>query len=327
MRLNDGRSIVEERLAVLDDFDIRRGGAGMGRTWIDCAPMPSPGLSAAPTRLWLPPLALAGCVRGVMLRDTTSAALPPERRFNHYPASPLCTMSWWFAGTGEWLAPGAVPSLDSPRTTSEARITFAGPHTHPTISWNPGPARGMMLLLMPDAVQRLAGVDPRQWVNRVVPAEDALPADWMTLGHAVLQAADDDRRIALIETFFAERWSTVREQATSHRYRDWAEALALRAATTRTGRSLRQIERRVRDWAGLPLRELRGFGRAERAFFEVIAASETGDLSWSALAVDTGYFDQSHLSRISRRITGFPPEELRRRIAEDEGFWAYRVWQ
>lgn len=41
---------------------------------------------------------------------------------------------------------------------------------------------------------------------------------------------------------------------------------------------------------------------------------------------DTGYADQSHLSRETRRITGFPPGELRRRIIEDESFWVYRIW-
>ena len=76
-----------------------------------------------------------------------------------------------------------------------------------------------------------------------------------------------------------------------------------------------------------PLRELRGFGRAERAFFDGLAAADAGELQWSAVAIDAGYFDQPHMNRASRRITGFAPEELRRRIAEDEGFWAYRVWQ
>ena len=38
------------------------------------------------------------------------------------------------------------------------------------------------------------------------------------------------------------------------------------------------------------------------------------------------YFDQSHLCRETRRVTGFAPAELRSRIAEDESFWMYRIW-
>ncbi len=285
-------------------------------------------LSDATTRLWLPPLALAGCVRGVMLRDTSKARLAPEQRFNHYPATPLCTISWWFSGSGEMLAPGAPASLDSPRTAIDAQVTFAGPHTRPTVTWNPGPAHGLMLLLMPDALQHLAGIDAQPWMNRMVPVAGLLPPSWLAMCDAVMAAPGDDARLSLIEAFFTGCWPAVAHTApASHRYRDWAEALALRAATTRAGRSLRQVERRIRGWTGQPLRELRGLGRAEHAFFDGLAAAEAGQLRWAELAVDAGYFDQSHLSRVSRRITGYPPDELRRRVAEDEGFWAYRVWQ
>ena len=34
----------------------------------------------------------------------------------------------------------------------------------------------------------------------------------------------------------------------------------------------------------------------------------------------------SGVGRETRRVTGFAPGELRRRIAEEEGFWVYRVW-
>ena len=92
------------------------------------------------------------------------------------------------------------------------------------------------------------------------------------------------------------------------------------------GRSLRQVERRIKQWTGLPLRELKGLGKLERAFFETIQAVENGTDNWSDVAEQAGYTDQSHLCRQTRRLTGFAPEELRRRIAEDEGFWCYRVW-
>lgn len=52
------------------------------------------------------------------------------------------------------------------------------------------------------------------------------------------------------------------------------------------------------------------------------AAPRAGEL----LADASGYADQSHLCREVRRVTGFSPEELYRRIQEDEGFWSYRLW-
>lgn len=277
--------------------------------------------------LWLPPLSLAGCVRGAMLRDTTGARLEAGQRFNHYPATPLCTLTWWFEGTGETLEPGAAAHLDSPRSAPAAKILLTGPQTRPTVTWNPGPARGMMLLFMPDALHQLIGIEVPRWIDRTAPVEEALPADWLAVCQAVLSARDERDGLQKVEDFLVPRWQAVRGPSTSLRYREWAEALSLRAATTQAGRSLRQVERRIRSWAGQPLRELRGFGRAEHAFFDGLAAADNGDLKWSDVAAGAGYFDQSHMNRASRRITGFAPEELRRRITEDEGFWAYRVWQ
>lgn len=80
---------------------------------------------------------------------------------------------------------------------------------------------------------------------------------------------------------------------------------------------------RVQVW--LPLRELRGFARSEQAFFRALADGD-GPVRWTDVAADAGYADQSHLCRETRRVTGFAPAERRRRIAEDEGFWIYRVW-
>lgn len=44
------------------------------------------------------------------------------------------------------------------------------------------------------------------------------------------------------------------------------------------------------------------------------------------MVADSGYADQSHLCRETLPVTGFTPEALRQRMAEDEGFWSYRLW-
>lgn len=67
-------------------------------------------------------------------------------------------------------------------------------------------------------------------------------------------------------------------------------------------------------------------GRSERAFLDVAVTGREGSVNWSEVASHSGYADQSHLCRQSRRVTGFPPEELRRRILGGESFWPYRLW-
>ena len=268
-------------------------------------------------------------MRGVMSRSTLGLHLDDQQRFNHFPATPLCSISWWFAGECHMLAPGSPAVLASPRTPVPARVVFCGPFNRPSVSWMSGPGHGMMLLLMPDALQLLTGLEAGQWLNRMVDVTEVLPPAWLDMCRAVQLAPDDDARVRGIEDFLDPLWQAVRPTRPfkAHRYQDWLQAVALRAATSGLGRSLRQVERRIKQWTGLPMRELRGLGRAEQTFFEAMAAEEEGRLKWAEVAVQVGYADQSHLCRETRRVTGFAPEELRWRIVHDEGFWSYRLWQ
>lgn len=290
---------------------------------------PRPRLSNARSELCLPSWSLSGCVRGVMLRDTRGVALSPEQRFSHYPATPLCSLSWYLDGQIDMLEAGHAATPDAPRRRMPARWVFSGPQTQPVVTWSHGPAHGLMLLLLPDAFQSLTGLDPGAWRNQTVDAKRVLPPDWWAMGEQVSKASDDATRTELIEAFFAPRWQACRPTPvlSAQRYADWLQGLTLRAATTRAGRSLRQMERRVLQWAGLPVRELRGFVRAERVFFELMAQANAMPMDWAGLALDHQFSDQSHLCRTSRRMTGCSPTELRDRIAHDEGFWPYRIWQ
>jgi AraC-like DNA-binding protein len=277
----------------------------------------------APAQLWLPRWELSRCVRAMVCRSTLGIGRhwPPEWHHNHFPASPLCTISWFFAGYAELLEPGQPPQR-------LPQVSFAGPFTRPTHSRHSPEGHGMMLMLMPDALQALTGLDPARQLNRFVPLAEALDASWQAMADAVLAAADDEARVALIEGFLAPRWQALQPD-TGHarllRLQDWLQGLALRAAASGVGRSLRQFERRIKGWTGLPMRELRGLGRAEQAFFRTLAEGD-GPVRWAEVAADTGYADQSHLCRETRRVTGFSPQELRQRIAEDERFWIYRIW-
>ena len=277
----------------------------------------------APAQLWLPRWELSRCVRAVVSRSTLGLGRhwPPEWHHNHFPATPLCTISWFMAGHSDVLTPGQAP-LRMPR------VSLAGPFTGPTHSRNSPEAHGMMLLLMPDAMQALTGLDPVHLLNRVVPLAEVLDGEWQAMSQAVLDAADDVARVNLIEAFLLPRWQARRPDSgplNVLRLQDWLQGLALQAATSGVGRSLRQFERRIKGWTGLPMRELRGLGRAEQAFFRALAEGD-GPVSWAEVAADTGYADQSHLCRETRRVTGFAPQTLRERMASDESFWVYRLW-
>lgn len=278
------------------------------------------------TRLWLPPLALAGCVRGVMLRDTRGRSLDARQRENYFPATPLAQLFWWAEGSSEWLA---TPGFSTPPPERRhAPILFGGPFTLPTHTRNPGEMQAFKLLLLPDAFTAMTGVALDRFVNRVVDAREVLPADWLAWAEAMSAAPGDTVRLQLLEAFLLPRWQALGTQRPGHRYADWTQALAVRAATSAAGRSLRQLERRIKAWAGLPMRELRAVSRAESAFYAVAAAADGGaGVNWADIAADNDYADQSHLCRETRRLTGFSPEELRRRMQVEEAFWTYRLWR
>ncbi len=292
---------------------------------------PAAPVSSAANRVWLPRLSLASCLRGVMTRDTRHAGLTPWQNFNYFPATPLCSISWWIHGRAERVLgpfPERPARLDDPREPIDARIVVGGPFSRPSASWNAGPAYGVMLMFMPDALQLMTGFDPAAHLNRLSDVHASLPPDWCALCEAVLADPDDATRVRRLEDFLEPRWAAVRprQALAGHRYHDWAQGLALRAAQSSAGSSLRQLERRIKLWAGQPMRELQGVSKLERAFFDALAAEEAGRLDWATLAADAGYADQAHLTRVTRRMTGFSPAELNRRIHGEEPFWAYRMW-
>ena len=65
---------------------------------IDQPPLPagSP-LSAARNEMWLPRAGLAAAVRAVVARDSRGIALPAAQRYTYFPASPLCSITWFLA--------------------------------------------------------------------------------------------------------------------------------------------------------------------------------------------------------------------------------------
>jgi AraC-like DNA-binding protein len=86
----------------------------------------------------------------------------------------------------------------------------------------------------------------------------------------------------------------------------------------------RQIERRVRETFGVNLRDGRRIGRFALSLLRIIGNPVSwGDLT--AVAHESGYFDQAHMHREFIEFTGFAPITLVQKIAsEDPAFWVYR---
>lgn len=102
-------------------------------------------------------------------------------------------------------------------------------------------------------------------------------------------------------------------------------SLATRAAHSAAGASVRQLQRRMRDWTGQSQRDLQLFSRVETAFLHRLHRASGPAASLVAAAAEAGYADRSHMGREIRRVTGLSPARFEERMASDEAFWYYRL--
>ena len=276
------------------------------------------------TRLIAPRAALASCVRAFLVRDTTGCApLPPAQRLNRFPAVPMCSIVWTVAGDVEAAAPGlSLPDVRMPPAL------FGGPRSYPLVSYNPGPVHSFVVMFYPAALHALTGISMDALLDQFRPLVALFDADWLALSDAVLAAPDDAARVRLVEDFLAPRWLLARKNGDhpAGAVQDWVRRLGVQAASTGLASSARHIERRIKVWAGQPMRTLRRMRRAEQLFLDERGAILQGTASWSDVAASGGYADQAHFCRETREITGLSPTELARAIRDDESYWIYRIW-
>lgn len=281
--------------------------------------------SDAPTTaaLWAPHPELATCVRAYITRSTVGSQLCDADRLNHFPAAPTCAITWFIQGDYAHVDLNGCPiSGDLPRP-----VMFTGPHTQPIVSANPGEVDVFILLILPDALHALTGLDIAAQLDHYCSPADVLDADWRTMVNAVLHAAGHPDRIQIIEDFLLPRWQALGQARSSNgsAFQHWARGVERRAAIHAQGRSERQIDRRIKDWTGLPLRQLRGMGRAESTLLQARDALAAHQLKWADIAATMGFSDQAHLSREFRRVTGLSPRELKDLLTQ-ESYWMYQIW-
>lgn len=281
----------------------------------------------AKAELILPGIALSGCIFAAFIRDTRECGLNDAQKFNYFAASPLCAISWCFAGSGHIINnpeqfgnPQIAPLMPS--------IVFSGPQQRPSASWNNGDIYALTICFYPEAFSALTGIDMHKYINRVVPIDGLFEGDFLALVKSAF--CDEDARsfFSRFEDQLKPEWQGVHQHDnfTSNRISDWCRSLATRAAIGGIGRSVRQIERRIKNWTGQSQRDLGRYSRSEEVFLEALIASKEGDLDLAQVSGRAGFADQSHMGRQVKIDTGFSPKKLMRLIENDEAFWSYRLF-
>jgi AraC-like DNA-binding protein len=91
------------------------------------------------------------------------------------------------------------------------------------------------------------------------------------------------------------------------------------------GLGQRQLERRVHEIFGVPLRDVRRLARWGLCLQRLVNSEvRHGDLT--RIAQDSGYFDQAHMTREFVEFSGMAPLPLLKgRAGNDPAYWAYRI--
>jgi methylphosphotriester-DNA--protein-cysteine methyltransferase len=186
-----------------------------------------------------------------------------------------------------------------------ARMHLAGPLSKATGNMGHGPYRIFGAYLWPWAVNVLFAHDPGEFMDRFVPLMELLPGKEI-LGRGDASAQGMEKMVA--ELFRSLRNDEARDLALERVVRKFIEErdpvpLAQQALSIRAGR--RQFERRFKACTGFSPMLFQRITRFQRCFRMLDQGTAN---SLTEVALEGGYFDQSHFIRDFRRFGGMDPK-------------------
>jgi AraC-like DNA-binding protein len=254
---------------------------------------------------------MVGKARGVLQADPAEGVFVHER---HAPAPDLAPFveHFWFVS---WELPGGPvvretlphPSVHVIFERGRSRVaafprgrftrTLEGTGFVLGIKFRPGGFRPFV----PFAVTRLSG--------RVLPLGEVFPTGAPAAEEAVLAATTVSARIAAASTFLRERLppaDEVAERAATivRRILEDPEVRKVDDLVRIFDTNPRALQRLFRDYVGVSPKWVIRRYRLHEALERLEAG---GSQSWTALALDLGYFDQSHFIRDFRALVGRTP--------------------
>lgn len=275
------------------------------------------------SHLRLPCPDLGGCIFAGIERDTRGTVLLNNDLFNYYPATPMVLISWIFEGTIHMVEGGALDAVSSlgPALPS---LVFSGPQSRPVTSWSPGSIHALSVAFFPEAIGEILGKSIEEYVDCIVPLEDVANEPLLTLCNSLfkIRAAQP---FSQLQELILPLWCGSHISYNGPLMTNWVRSLLVRAAFSQAGCSIRQLQRRIKNWTGQNHRQLQLFLRVEEAFVLANKQRYYGSIGLAELAAEAGFSDQSHMGREVSRVTGLSPARLNEQIAQSEAFWFYRL--
>jgi AraC-like DNA-binding protein len=177
---------------------------------------------------------------------------------------------------------------------------------------------GLQVNMTPVGARLFLGLPMSELTGRIVSLRDLLPREHRSLSERLAELPTWDARIDLVERLIETRISSSRTEVdvVSWAYRRIDEsggALDMRTLTRELGYSQKHVIRMFHEHVGVAPKLLARIVRFER-LIQHLREGSAG--TWADLALEFGYYDQSHLSRDVKEFTGATPTEARGMIVD-----------
>jgi AraC-like DNA-binding protein len=193
---------------------------------------------------------------------------------------------------------------------------LAAMHDRFALAGATGPAECLEVKLTPIGAYLLLAVPMDELSNRTVALDDVLGAAADELAERLAAAPSWAERFAIVDTAFLVRLSRARAMAPGvvaawTRLRRTHGCTDIGALAEELGWSRKHLIACFREHIGLPPKTVASILRFNRA----VQLMDGQHITWGALALESGYYDQAHMIRDFRRFAGVTPGEfLSRRL-------------
>ncbi len=215
--------------------------------------------------------------------------------------------------------PGAAAA--SLRLHPLAPATFHTMTTVPTVHEHGAvPVRALGVLLRPTAAACLLGASTGALVDTTLPwSAVAGDAEALRLHETIAAARSDAARLGALVDAVRRAMSRAQSQRLMS-IEQLCQTVGRHglAASDTLDVGVRQLERRVRAVLGLPPKQFQRLMRFHQALNSAIVAGTPPD---AGLALDAGYYDQSHLARDFRALAGAAPTALVEGAHDQSAWW------
>jgi AraC-like DNA-binding protein len=190
----------------------------------------------------------------------------------------------------------------------QEQFFLAGQLEEPLLLRPDGPARILGIRFHPHSAAQVFDVPAHQLTGRFAKLHDLSPVLANACGEALESGDPQIQRIdsALVALAQSSPMQDVRIEEAVRRITADRGSTNLSSLARELGLSLRHFERRFRNLVGLTPKL---FSRMQRFVHVFGAISEPGG-NWVDTALDCGYYDQSHLIRDCRDLSGSTPAAL-----------------